>query len=457
MSTDFSIGPNNPVHIDPGRHLANMSFSAALAHPTFIEDFEAATGATPLPEWICKLYAHCTKAKKPESRLHQTLKPKDRSANAANWIKHTNNVQAKGSIRKRKNAIASPRERGSKHAMPRPISAVQYQRHAIQLMSSVLNIRANASPFTLVLDDLNQRAVPLVQHLVVRALSRNINVVVVSFEAARIHPAVRTVSAWGNRTAADILADIEQALSDRKESLVIIDSMHDAVATKNIDTAALFNLVVMKHTSNLVGVYHTDTLPEPATSGDDAYTPQPLELLKFMATSIITCRSLSHVLTAKAARERSLAEPTFGMQTGAEGIVQCLDANNPSGIVLEAEFRRKSGRPESEKYFLRSSRLSDFHAPIGPQQAYGTLKQELVILLEQHPAFANKDTGSMVAGADDGMETSFNLGLTDKQKAAREGVVLPYFDAQKQEGGEGGRILYDMGEEDDFDEEEDEI
>ena len=31
--------------------------------------------------------------------------------------------------------------------------------------------------------------------------------------------------------------------------------------------------------------------------------------------------------------------------------------------------------------------------------------------------------------------------------------MLPYFDAQKG-GGEGGRILYDMGEEDDFDEEE---
>jgi elongator complex protein 5 len=37
-------------------------------------------------------------------------------------------------------------------------------------------------------------------------------------------------------------------------------------------------------------------------------------------------------------------------------------------------------------------------------------------------------------------------------------VVLPYFDAQQGNGpGEGGRILYDMGEEDDFDEEEDEI
>ena len=35
--------------------------------------------------------------------------------------------------------------------------------------------------------------------------------------------------------------------------------------------------------------------------------------------------------------------------------------------------------------------------------------------------------------------------------------MLPYLDAQKGEGGEGGRILYDMGAEDDFDEEEDEI
>jgi elongator complex protein 5 len=51
--------------------------------------------------------------------------------------------------------------------------------------------------------------------------------------------------------------------------------------------------------------------------------------------------------------------------------------------------------------------------------------------------------------------------LTEKQRRDREGVVLPYFDAQKDGGGpgEGGRILYDMGEEDreDFDDEEDEI
>src|SRR3712207_8221006 len=44
------------------------------------------------------------------------------------------------------------------------------------------NIRSGASPFTLILDDLNQRAMPLIGELVRRALSRNVNVVAVSFE-----------------------------------------------------------------------------------------------------------------------------------------------------------------------------------------------------------------------------------------------------------------------------------
>lgn len=55
-------------------------------------------------------------------------------------------------------------------------------------------------------------------------------------------------------------------------------------------------------------------------------------------------------------------------------------------------------------------------------------------------------------------ESTFSLGLTEKQRRDREGIMLPYFDAQTDIGaGEGGRILYEMGREDDFDEEEDEI
>ncbi|KAJ4987550.1 histone acetylation protein 2 [Stagonosporopsis vannaccii] len=339
--------------------------------------------------------------------------------------------------------------------MARPANVAQYQRHSLQLMSRVLSIRTNASPFTLILDDLNQRATPLLSELVRRGLSRNLNVVVVTFEATHFVPAIHGVPAYGNVTGDQILQNIRTAMNDAKESLVIVDSLYELVSVKNVDMGALFNLVAGEFASTLVGVYHQDTIPD--QDAHKAYAPQPLDLFKYMATTVMTCKSFAHVLAAKAAKERSLPEPTHGLLQGAEGIVQCLDANDHRGIVIEAEFRRKSGRPESETYFLRAALRSDYNTPLAGM-IVGTLRQEFVTLLDQVPAYSSSEVTGLVNAAADEIESTFNLGLTDKQKKAREGVVLPYFDAQKGEGaGEGGRILYDMGEEDDFDEEEDEI
>jgi elongator complex protein 5 len=374
-------------------------------------------------------------------------KPSFQSGDRYSWIKTNNFNTHNARKRKRKPEARTFRTMA-------PLALAQYQRHSVHLMSRVLNIRTNASPFTLILDDLNQRAMPFVGEIVRRALSRNINVVIVSFEATRFHPAVRSISAHAESNGEHIMQNLRKVMTDAKESLVIIDSLYELLEVEGIDMSALFNLVAGKFASTLVGVYHQDMLP--AQDTQNAYAPQPLDLLKYMATSVVTCKSFAHVLATKAAKERSLAEPTHGLLQGAEGIVQCLDANDHRGIVLEAEFRRKSGRPESEAYFLRTARQSDYNVPIAGM-SYGTLKQEFVTLLDQVPAYGSQEVLGMVNASADEIESTFNLGLTDKQKQAREGVVLPYFDAQKGEGGEGGRILYDMGEEDDFDEEEDEI
>lgn len=86
-----------------------------------------------------------------------------------------------------------------------------------------------------------------------------------------------------------------------------------------------------------------------------------------------------------------------------------------------------------------------------------------ITLLDEHSLYRARQD---VKPARDGLaeeesehgEVSFHLGLTEKQRRDREGIVLPYHDAQNGEGvGDGGRILYDMGSEDDFDDEEDEI
>lgn len=340
-------------------------------------------------------------------------------------------------------------------AMARPANLAQHQRHSLQLISRVLNTRTNTSPFTLILDDLNQRAMPLVGEMIRRGLSRNVNVVVVSFETTHFHPTVRSVPAYGNESGEQLLQNIRKAMSEAKESLVVVDSLYELISVKNVDMGTLFNLVAGEFASTLIGVYHQDTVPD--QDAHKAYAPQPLDLFKYMATTVIVCKSFAHVLAAKAARERSLPEPTHGLLQGAEGVVQCLNANDQRGIVIEAEFRRKSGRPESEMYFLRAARRSDYNAPPAGV-AFGTLRQEFVTLLTQVPAYSNSEITGLINAASNEMESTFNLGLTDKQKQARDSVVLPYFDAQKGEGaGEGGRILYDMGEEDDFDEEEDEI
>ena len=119
-----------------------------------------------------------------------------------------------------------------------------------------------------------------------------------------------------------------------------------------------------------------------------------------------------------------------------------MGANGCKGLVVEMEHRRKSGRGVEETFFV---------------PAVGA--KEKVVLLDDHPAFRREDVRDGKVEAERGEEglSTFDLGITERQRRDREGVVLPYFDAQSGEGGVGGRILYDMGAEDDFDDEEDEI
>ncbi|CAI6333668.1 unnamed protein product [Periconia digitata] len=363
-----------------------------------------------------------------------------------------------------------------------PSASVAHQRHAIQLISRVLSVRAGASPFTLILDSLTQRATPILREVIRRATGRGVKVIMVSFES-KAPPAsisrqeksrMRWVNAWAEKPE-NLFSVIETALKEEKaqtqsqstpaspsvpstpEVLVVIDNIHDLLTYTSIPLPQLFTLVAVQHAASLIGIYHTDLID--ASPSASPYAPAPLSLLNFTATTILTLHSYAHIFAAARARSQSLPEPVYSLPyDGAEGILEDLSANSPEGTVLDAEFRRKSGRSERYTYFLRPAEDSDYTqtSPIAPP----TLRKEFVVLLDQVPSYAAITNPSSAAAAnnEDEMETSFNLGLTEKQREKRENVVLPYFDAQKGEGaGEGGRILYDMGEEDDFDEEEDEI
>jgi elongator complex protein 5 len=206
-----------------------------------------------------------------------------------------------------------------------------------------------------------------------------------------------------------------------------------------------------------VAVYHTDVPALPTTASSSAipeYNPHPLTLLTHLATTIFRVSSSHHAILSRRAQERSLPEPEWGLREGREGVLVGLKDNQQvgegmgeeggGGVVVEMEMRRRSGRAVVERFVLTT----------GLQNG-----KRGVVVMGDHPAFRKKggDEGREGNGEEE-MEATFNLGLTEKQRRDREGVVLPYFDAQVEVGGgEGGRILYEMGREDDFDEEEDEI
>jgi elongator complex protein 5 len=190
----------------------------------------------------------------------------------------------------------------------------------------------------------------------------------------------------------------------------------------------------------------------------------------YLATAILRVENLTQVVQRKKARERSLVEPGWGLGEGREGVLFGLrggkggvDGEGNGGVVVEMEVRRKSGRGVREVFVLSTS-----NSTAGSTTLEGIRRGEVcgkICLLDDHPLYAPpaaKEEGSKGNGmeetGDGEVETTFNLGLTEKQRRDREGVVLPYFDAQRGEGsGEGGRILYEMDRVDDFDEEEDEI
>ena len=209
----------------------------------------------------------------------------------------------------------------------------------------------------------------------------------------------------------------------------------------------LSSLLSMTPGTSLFVVHHTDV---PLPRCPIGYTPSPLVLLKYLATTIITTYAISHVLAEKRARDRSLEEPSFGLGEEKEGILAAMSRSmHDIGMVLEVEHRRKSGRSGSGGWFYLPSRSM--------QRKQGSQNQ--LCLLRDHLLFSSDPSRVVAQNGNDANKSTFDLALTDKQRMDREGVVLPYFDAQQGKGGagEGGRILYDMGVEDDFDEEEDEI
>jgi elongator complex protein 5 len=237
-------------------------------------------------------------------------------------------------------------------------------------------------------------------------------------------------------------ADIHTLPSDPSTvRLVVIDALHPLLASPAFNLPSFLALLASPTTS-ILALCHNDIPLTP----HDWYAPHPMTYLRYVATTIITTHSLPQIIAAKEAQDRCVAAPRWGL---AERVPGALVGRRPKGsagppaTVLEMEHRRRSGRAVRDWFVVEHG---------------GAAGRGAVARLEDHPAYPRPDVEGDGGADTAGPETTFNLGLSEKERRDREGVRLPYMDAQREGGiGEGGRILYDMGVEDDFDDEEDEI
>ncbi|KAI1104301.1 histone acetylation protein 2 [Jackrogersella minutella] len=330
--------------------------------------------------------------------------------------------------------------------------------HAILLLQKLLNLRDSASPLTLVLDNLEQSAKPLIREFLSRAKISKSKVLFISFATLKKPTDVDVFIKARGKSPEALRAEITShypsgAAGQAYKVLVVIDALNPLSQTFPSTLPLLLSSLVTPAVS-LVGVYHAD-VPLILPRASNEYEPHPLATLSHLATAVLRVGSLRQAVARRRARDRSLPEPEWGLAEGREGVLVGLcgggggsERAEDGGFVLEMEMRRRSGRAVAETFVLvpRAAKVPS---------AKGKLEASRLYLLSDHPAF--RDPGEAGAG-DEEMETTFNLGLTEKQRRDREGIVLPYFDAQTEIGaGEGGRILYEMGREDDFDDEEDEI
>ncbi|KHJ34531.1 putative killer toxin sensitivity protein [Erysiphe necator] len=326
------------------------------------------------------------------------------------------------------------------------------------LFQKLLNLSAGVSPFTLILETLEQSGNSLIQEFGRRAKISNTKVVFVSFKtpyckkahlpieiSSFINARQKTICTLREEIISHLNLPKRNSVDEKCNFMLFFDSLVPLASSHSEELSSFLTSLLISSSVSLLAVYHVD-IPIPCSI--TPYSPGPLVILTYLATAILTVSSLEQVLSRKRARDRSLPEPLFGLEEVKEGvIIGRNDSVKEKGLVVQMELRKRSGRGILENFVLIPSSSSKAIPKIIP--------------LTEYPAYISTPTFINTENQDHSsqLDMTFNLSLSEKQKKERDEVVLPYFDAQKEGGNEGGRILYQMGTEDheDFDEEEDEI
>lgn len=238
--------------------------------------------------------------------------------------------------------------------------------------------------------------------------------------ASAIHSAVK--AAQKPQSSKSTSPNTWKQPANRTENVVFIDSL----AYIEPEELTSFLVPLIGPNSSLIATYHTD-IPSNPLKQKGSFYPSTVTLLSYFATAVLQVVPLPkedvHEEEDRAAQVEQFVLPT-------------KSCNKPV-FQVHLSHRRKSGRSIDATYIVD----------------YNMHEIRYVV-----PKKENEDTG--IYGAEDqallkGL-TTFNLTTTDKQKAEREKVDLPFLQAQEvgQGGAQGGAIIYEFEKDDDYDEED---
>ncbi|CAR21732.1 Elongator subunit IKI1 [Lachancea thermotolerans CBS 6340] len=279
------------------------------------------------------------------------------------------------------------------------------------LLKRVLSLR-ESSPFILCVDCIERSASSIVEE-VSREVGDSATIIYVSYETNN-KPRYATHFVEGTGSEARLLDTIKSYLPSKpspRKHLVIIDTLNLIPNNK----LSQFISSMVSPSVVLLGIYHKQQ-PEVRPSSMENY-PSSLQLLQFMATSILDCQPI----TEDAAAEEML-------DSKIQKLVIPRGLNSPV-FKLVLTNRRKSGRALTYS-FQFDSRNHTYN-----------------VLQEQAENENTEDDKEVFEGL-----TTFNLNISNRQKAARENVALPFLEAQSFNA--GGAIVYEYEKDDDYDEED---
>lgn len=285
------------------------------------------------------------------------------------------------------------------------------------LLKRVLSL-TDFSPLILCVDSIGQTAKNVIDEVVFNAKEASgVSIIFVSFETINMPQNITHFIEAASLTMEKLIEVINSYLpsaqqQSRKKQLIILDSAN-YIPRSHISQ---FMASISSPVSSLVAVYHAD-MPEHQDNRLEHY-PSSLELLRFMATTIIE------------------VNPALPKNMSEEQLKRALMSSFiPRGLnnsVFEISFtnRRKSGR--SLLYNFRIDSKKHLY--------------ETIIDVNNEETDAN-ESPEMLQGL-----TTFNLSTSAKQKLAKEQVELPFLEAQS--FNTGGAIVYQYEKDDDYDEED---